>query len=67
MSILIVLMLSIVLNLNYYRTTPIFTVSSVTGQDLDLLRQFLNVIPPRQSQEEQEKLMQEDPEYLVGF
>jgi GTPase len=39
----------------------------VTGQDLDLLKQFLNVIPPRQSQEEQEKLMQEDPEYLVGF
>ncbi|CAB4019019.1 GTP-binding 2-like, partial [Paramuricea clavata] len=47
------------------KTTPIFTVSSVTGRDLDLLKQFLNVIPPRQSQEEQEKLMQEEPEYLV--
>lgn len=50
----------------YCRTTPIFTVSSVTGKDLDLLKQFLNVIPPRQSQEEQEKLMQDDPEYLVS-
>lgn len=51
---------------SHCRTTPIFTVSSVTGRDLDLLKQFLNVIPPRQSQEEQEKLMQEEPEYLVG-
>lgn len=40
--------------------------SSVTGQNLELLKQFLNMIPPRQSQEDQERLIQEEPEYLVS-
>lgn len=37
---------------------PIFTVSSVTGKDLDLLTRFLYVLPPSISIKEKERLEQ---------
>ena len=51
--------------LNFARITPIFTVSNVTGQNLDLLRKFLNLLTPSQSMVDQEKLAQEPTEYQV--
>ena len=42
-----------------------FTISSVNGHHLDLLKTFLNVLPPLQSSNEREKYMQELLEYQV--
>jgi GTPase len=37
---------------------PIFTISSVTGEDLDLLTKFLYVLPPSISIKDKERLEQ---------
>lgn len=44
---------------------PIFTVSSVTGKDLDLLTRFLYVLPPSISIKEKERLEQVMFDYLI--
>ncbi|XP_059475632.1 GTP-binding protein 2 isoform X1 [Neocloeon triangulifer] len=44
---------------------PIFCVSSVTGEGLDLLRSFLFVIPPELSANERDRLEQEPCEFQV--
>jgi GTPase len=46
---------------------PIFTVSCVTGENIKLLKKFLNILPPRLSHKEQERLLQLPVEYRVGF
>uniref|UniRef100_UPI00398EEC39 GTP-binding protein 2b isoform X2 n=1 Tax=Pristiophorus japonicus TaxID=55135 RepID=UPI00398EEC39 len=45
--------------------TPIFTLSSVSGVNLDLLKVFLNVLPPLTNSKEQEELMQQLTEFQV--
>uniref|UniRef100_A0A3Q4B6X0 Tr-type G domain-containing protein n=1 Tax=Mola mola TaxID=94237 RepID=A0A3Q4B6X0_MOLML len=45
--------------------TPIFTLSSVSGESLDLLKVFLNIIPPLSNSKEQEELMQQLTEFQV--
>ncbi|XP_028903305.1 GTP-binding protein 2 isoform X2 [Ornithorhynchus anatinus] len=45
--------------------TPIFTLSSVSGESLDLLKVFLNVLPPLTNSKEQEELMQQLTEFQV--
>ncbi|XP_018120362.1 GTP-binding protein 2 isoform X2 [Xenopus laevis] len=45
--------------------TPIFAISSVTGESLDLLKVFLNILPPLTNSHEQEELMQQLPEFQV--
>ena len=45
--------------------TPIFTMSSVTGESLDLIKVFLNIIPPLSNSKEQEELMQQLTEFQV--
>ncbi|XP_061627057.1 GTP-binding protein 2b isoform X1 [Phyllopteryx taeniolatus] len=45
--------------------TPIFTLSSVSGKGLDLLKVFLNVLPPLSNSKEQEELMQQLTEFQV--
>ncbi|XP_029949835.1 GTP-binding protein 2-like [Salarias fasciatus] len=45
--------------------TPIFTLSSVSGQSLELLKVFLNVLPPLGNSKEQEELMQQLTEFQV--
>ncbi|XP_040207692.1 GTP-binding protein 2 isoform X2 [Rana temporaria] len=45
--------------------TPIFAISSVTGESLDLLKVFLNILPPLTNCREQEELMQQLPEFQV--
>ena len=47
------------------RVTPIFTVSCVTGENLNLVKKFLNLVPPSRSPMDQEKLAQELTEYQV--
>uniref|UniRef100_A0A8C7ZEX5 GTP binding protein 2b n=1 Tax=Oryzias sinensis TaxID=183150 RepID=A0A8C7ZEX5_9TELE len=37
--------------------TPIFTLSSVSGENLDLLKVFLNILPPLSNSKEQEELI----------
>ncbi|KAG8236381.1 hypothetical protein J437_LFUL016659 [Ladona fulva] len=44
---------------------PIFCVSNVTGQGLDLLTKFLHVLPPGTSTKEKERLEQEPCEFQV--
>lgn len=44
---------------------PIFTVSCVTGENIDLLKKFLNVLPPRLSTKDQERLSLLPVEYRV--
>ncbi|KAK3510008.1 hypothetical protein QTP70_025316, partial [Hemibagrus guttatus] len=39
--------------------TPIFTLSSVSGENLDLLKVFFNILPPLSNSKEQEELMQQ--------
>ncbi|TSK67280.1 GTP-binding protein 2 [Bagarius yarrelli] len=39
--------------------TPIFTISSVSGENLDLLKVFFNILPPLSNSKEQEELMQQ--------
>ncbi|XP_053315592.1 GTP-binding protein 2 [Spea bombifrons] len=45
--------------------TPIFALSSVSGESLDLLKVFLNILPPLTNSREQEELMQQLPEFQV--
>ncbi|CAI5681499.1 GTP-binding protein 2 [Oreochromis niloticus] len=45
--------------------TPIFTLSSVSGKSLDLLKVFLNILPPLSNSKEQEELMQQLTEFQV--
>ncbi|XP_068606624.1 GTP-binding protein 2b [Brachionichthys hirsutus] len=45
--------------------TPIFSLSSVSGDNLDLLKVFLNILPPLSSSKEQEELMQQLTEFQV--
>ncbi|KAM8842650.1 GTP-binding protein 2b isoform 1-T1 [Synchiropus picturatus] len=45
--------------------TPIFTLSSVSGESLELLKVFLNVLPPLSNSKEQEELMQQLTEFQV--
>ncbi|KAM8878119.1 GTP-binding protein 2b isoform 2-T2 [Spinachia spinachia] len=45
--------------------TPIFTLSSVSGESLDLLKIFLNILPPLSNSKEQEELMQQLTEFQV--
>lgn len=47
--------------------TPIFTLSSVSGESLDLLKVFLNIIPPLSNTKEQEELMEQLTEFQVCF
>lgn len=49
-----------------FRVTPVFTVSCVTGENLNLVRKFLNLVPPARSPMDQEKLAQECTEYQVS-
>ncbi|XP_071447489.1 GTP-binding protein 2 isoform X2 [Hetaerina americana] len=44
---------------------PLFCVSNVTGQGLDLLAKFLHVLPPGTSTKEKERLEQEPCEFQV--
>lgn len=48
-----------------YSVTPIFTLSSVSGESLDLLKVFLNILPPLTNSKEQEELMQQLTEFQV--
>ncbi|XP_072406189.1 GTP-binding protein 2b [Chiloscyllium punctatum] len=45
--------------------TPIFTLSSVSGINLDMLKVFLNVLPPLTNSKQQEELMQQLTEFQV--
>lgn len=45
--------------------TPIFTLSSVSGENLDLVKVFLNILPPLTNSKEQEELMQQLTEFQV--
>ncbi|KAF7667937.1 hypothetical protein LDENG_00039270 [Lucifuga dentata] len=45
--------------------TPIFTLSSVSGESLDMLKVFFNIIPPLSNSKEQEELMQQLTEFQV--
>ncbi|KAM3623831.1 uncharacterized protein V6R79_016065 [Siganus canaliculatus] len=45
--------------------TPIFSLSSVSGESLDLLKVFLNILPPLSNSKEQEELMQQLTEFQV--
>ena len=44
---------------------PIFAVSCVTGENVDLLKKFLNILPPRLSSKDQERLSALPVEYRV--
>ncbi|KAJ8371767.1 hypothetical protein AAFF_G00302370, partial [Aldrovandia affinis] len=44
---------------------PIFTLSSVSGESLDLLKIFFNILPPLSNSKEQEELMQQLTEFQV--
>lgn len=48
-----------------FRITPIFTVSCVTGQNLDLILKFLHVLPPQHSHSERERLAQDLTEFQI--
>uniref|UniRef100_A0A8C2ZHI1 GTP binding protein 2 n=1 Tax=Cyclopterus lumpus TaxID=8103 RepID=A0A8C2ZHI1_CYCLU len=45
--------------------TPILTLSSVSGESLDLLKVFFNILPPLSNSKEQEELMQQLTEFQV--
>lgn len=47
------------------KTVPIFVVSSVTGQGLDLLTKFLHLLPPGWGALEREKMEQEPVEFQI--
>lgn len=49
------------------KTCPVFTVSCVKGHNINLLKQFLNILPPKLSTKEQERLSQLPVEYRVKF
>nr|XP_018902782.1 PREDICTED: GTP-binding protein 2 [Bemisia tabaci] len=44
---------------------PIFCISSVTGEGLELLTRFLHVLPPGVSNKEKQRLEQEEPEFQI--
>ena len=44
---------------------PIFSVSSVTGRNLELLMKFLNILPPLHSSKERERNIQQLTEHQV--
>ncbi len=44
---------------------PIFAVSCVTGENIDLLKKFLNILPPRLTSKDQERLSLLPVEYRV--
>jgi GTPase len=44
---------------------PIFCVSSVTGSGLDMVKRFLQLLPPGVGLKEQEKLEQDNPEFQI--
>jgi GTPase len=46
---------------------PIFAISCVTGENIDLLKKFLNILPPRLSTKDQERLSLLPVEYRVCF
>lgn len=50
-----------------FRITPIFTVSCVTGENLDLLKKFLNMLQPTKTSADQEKLAQALTQYEVRY
>lgn len=47
------------------RITPIFTVSCVTGRNLELILKFLHVLPPQRSHTERERLTQDLTEFQI--
>nr|XP_039254255.1 GTP-binding protein 2-like [Styela clava] len=47
------------------KVVPIFRVSSVSGDGLELLKRFLNVLPPQKNAREQAKLMEKPTEFQV--
>ena len=49
----------------FYSVCPIFTMSNVTGHNIDLIIKFLNVLPPLHSTKERQKFMQELAEHQV--
>ncbi|KAK3755477.1 hypothetical protein QZH41_017632, partial [Actinostola sp. cb2023] len=49
----------------FYRITPIFTVSCVTGENLDLLKKFLNILQPTTTSADKEKLAQAPTQYKI--
>ena len=51
----------------YFRVTPIFKVSSVTGENLSLLRKFYFLLPSLTSKMEHEQLIQCPSEFQVSF
>lgn len=53
--------------LRFGSITPIFTLSSVSGESLDLLKVFFNIIPPLSNSKAQEELMQQLTEFQVGL
>ena len=50
------------------RICPIFSVSCVTGENINLLKKFLNILPPRLSSKEQEIMETSpgSPQKLIG-
>ena len=46
---------------------PIFAVSCVTGENIDLLKKFLNILPPRLSSKDQERLSLLPVDFRVRF
>lgn len=46
---------------------PIFTVSCVTGEGLDLFYKFLHVLPPEINVKDRERLVQSNTEFQVMF
>nr|KAG5704212.1 hypothetical protein BaRGS_012500 [Batillaria attramentaria] len=47
------------------KIAPIFTVSCVTGRNLDLILKFLHVLPPQRSHTERERLTQDPTEFQI--
>jgi GTPase len=47
------------------RVCPIFTISCVEGTNLNLLKKFLNVLPPSMNKKEEEYKMQQLTEFRV--
>lgn len=52
-------------NLDSRKITPIFMISCVSGKNLDLLKQFLNILPPVTPSSERERLAQDTTEFQI--
>lgn len=48
-----------------FRVVPIFTLSSVTGENLEQLEKFLNVLPRPQTQRERDEQLQDEPVFEI--